>query len=91
MKYFLMIVVVVIILICCANGCVNFMVEQRGGKIVKNGSSLFERKKIECDGHKFYLKSVRKSSPIYIHAYDCGCGEVTSVDSTLCKLYGIRK
>lgn len=91
MKYFLMIIVLVIILIFCANGCENLMVERRGGKIVENSSAFANCKKIECDGHQFYLKSVHKSSPMYIHAYDCGCSEVTSVDSTLCKLYGIRK
>ena len=91
MKYFLMIVVLVIVLICCARGCENLTVEQRGGKVVETGSAFDGHKKIECDGHQFYLKRVYKSSPINIHAYDCGCGEVSSVDSTLCKLYGIVK
>lgn len=58
-------------------------------KIVENGYSFVGAKKIECNGHQFYLMQTR--SPIYIHAYDCGCGEVSSVDSTLCKLYGIVK
>ena len=90
MKYFLIIIVLVTIIICCINGCQNLMIGQRGGKIVENGYSFVGAKKIECDGHQFYLKRVYKSSPIYIHAYDCGCGKVSSVDSTLCKLYGIR-
>ena len=91
MKYFLMIVVFVIVLICCTNGCENMMVERRGGKVIENGNSLVGFKKVECDGHLFYMKGMYKSSSIYVHAYDCSCGEVTSVDSTLCKLYGMRK
>ena len=91
MKYFLIIIMFVGIIIYCINGCQNLMVEQRGGKVVETGSAFDGHKKIECDGHQFYLKRVYNSSPIYIHAYDCGCGEVSSVDSTLCKLYGIVK
>ena len=89
MKYFLIIIVFVVIIICCVNGCQNLMIGQRGGKIVENGYSFVGAKKIECDGHQFYLMQTR--TPIYIHAYDCECGEVSSVDSTLCKLYGIVK
>ena len=89
MKYFLIIIVFVGIIIYCINGCQNLMVEQRGGKIVEDGYSFVGNKKIECNGHKFYLLQTR--TPIYIHAYDCECGEVSSVDSTLCKLYGIVK
>ena len=89
MKYFLIIIVFVGIIIYCINGCQNLTVEQRGGKIVEDDYSFVGNKKIECDGHQFYL--MQKRSPIYIHAYDCGCGEVSSVDSILCKLYGIRK
>ena len=85
-----MIVVLVIVLICCARGCQNLMVEQRGGKVVDTSSAFDGHKKIECNGHQFYLIR-RNRATIYIHAYDCGCGEVTSVDSTLCKLYGIRE
>ena len=86
-----MIIVLLIILFCFSHGCENLVVEQMGGKVVENGFAFVDYKKIECDGHQFYLKSVYKSQPIYIHAYDCGCGEVSSVDSTLCKLYGIRE
>ena len=82
-----MIVVLVIVLICCARGCQNMMVERRGGKVIENGNSLVGFKKVECDGHLFYMKGMYKSSSIYVHAYDCSCGEVTSVDSILCKLY----
>ena len=89
MKYFLIIIVLVGIIIYCINGCQNSIVEQRGGKVIENGNSLVGFKKVECNGHQFYL--MQKRSPIYIHAYDCGCGEVSSVDSTLCKLYGIRE
>ena len=89
MKYFLIIIVFVGIIIYCINGCQNSIVEQRGGKIVEDDYSFVGNKKIECNGHQFYL--MQKRSPIYIHAYDCGCGEVSSVDSTLCKLYGIRE
>ena len=71
MKYFLIIIMFVGIIIYCINGCQNLMVEQRGGKIVEDGYSLVGNKKIECNGHQFYLKRVYKSSPIYIHAYDC--------------------
>ena len=85
-----MIVVLVIVLICCARGCQNLIVERRGGKVIENGNSLVGFKKVECDGHLFYMKDMYKSSSIYVHAYDWGCGEVSSVDSTLCKLYGIR-
>ena len=91
MKHFLIIIVLVGIIIYCINGCQNLIVEQRGGKIVEGDYSFVGNKKIECNGHQFYLKRVYKSQPIYIHAYDCGCGEVTSVDSTLCKLYGMRE
>ena len=90
MKYFLIIIVLVGIIIYCVNGCQNLMVEQRGGKIVEDGYSFVGNKKIECNGHQFYLIR-RNRATIYIHAYDCGCGEVSSVDSTLCKLYGIRE
>ena len=90
MKYFLIIIVFVVIILCCLNGCQNLMIGQRGGKIVENGYSFVGDKKIECDGHQFYLIR-RNRATIYIHAYDCGCGEVSSVDSTLCKLYGIVK
>ena len=89
MKYFLIIIVLVTIIICCINGCQNLMIEQRDGKIVENGYSFVGDKKIECNGHQFYL--IHNRSTIYIHAYDCECGEVSSVDSTLCKLYGIVK
>ena len=90
MKYFLIIFIVFVgIILCCVNGCQNLMVEKRGGKIVENGCSFVGSKKIECNGHQFYLMQIY--TPIYIHAYDCGCGEVSSVDSTLCKLYGIVK
>ena len=91
MKYFLIIIVFVGIIICCINGCQNMIVERRGGKVIENGNSLVGFKKVECDGHLFYMKDMYKSSSIYVHAYDCGCGEVSSVDSTLCKLYGIRE
>ena len=89
MKYFLITIVIVTIIICCINGCQNLMIEQRGGKIVENGYSFVGDKKIECNGHQFYL--IHNRSTMYIHAYDCGCGEVSSVDSTLCILYGILK
>lgn len=89
MKYFLITIVIVTIIICCLNGCQNLMIEQRGGKIVENGYSFVGDKKIECNGHQFYL--IHNRSSIYIHAYDCGCGEVSSVDSTMCILYGILK
>ena len=89
MKYFLITIVIVTIIICCLNGCQNLMIEQRGGKIVENGYSFVGDKKIECNGHQFYL--IHNRSTIYIHAYDCECGEVSSVDSTLCILYGILK
>ena len=89
MKYFLITIAIVTIIICCLNGCQNLMIEQRGGKIVENGYSFVGDKKIECNGHQFYL--IHNRSTIYIHAYDCECGEVSSVDSTLCKLYGILK
>ena len=89
MKYFLIIIVFVVIIICCVNGCQNLMIGQRGGKIVENGYSFVGDKKIECNGHQFYL--IHNRSTIYIHAYDCECGEVSSVDSTLCILYGILK
>lgn len=89
MKYFLITIVIVTIIICCLNGCQNLMIEQRGGKIVENGYSFVGDKKIECNGHQFYL--IHNRSTMYIHAYDCGCGEVSSVDSTLCILYGILK
>ena len=90
MKHFMSILVLLIILFFCSRGCENLMVEKSGGKIVEKGSAFDGYKKIECDGHQFYLKRVYKSQPIYIHAYDCGCGEVTSVDSTLCKLYFVE-
>ena len=89
MRYFLITIVIVTIIICFLNGCQNLMIEQRDGKIVENGYSFVGDKKIECNGHQFYL--IHNRSTIYIHAYDCGCGEVSSVDSTLCKLYGIVK
>ena len=89
MKYFLITIVIVTIIICCLNGCQNLMIEQRGGKIVENGYSFVGDKKIECNAHQFYL--IHNRSTIYIHAYDCECGEVSSVDSTLCILYGILK